>query len=921
MVLYVLFIGMTRRFFLGCKIEKKILYFIFFNNIWRTFVVEKTMNIRKNTKKKWWKRLFFSTLGIFMFFILLTFLLEDVIGEKVVAEINESITTPLQVADTRLSILRDFPNISLELTNISLLGNDKKPMLNAARLRFKLGFFSLFSKKIDIQSIVFENGTILIKVNKKGKANYDILKPTEKTSTDDKVAFSLAKATLKNMTIGYLNEPDAQDIGFTIKKANFSGDFNNPHFELVSDADIQTHGFILSKNTYLSDNNVRYKTSLQVDSEKGLFNINALELTLDKNIFAAEGTIQRNRKSTNFDLALHSKKCELSAMLRLLPKTSKTAIDNYESQGNIVAKATIKGAMTATQSPAINADFSLSNGRLKQKNNPILLENIAFDGHFSNGKNHTAQQTTLSINNFEAINNNQTIKATLEVENFDFPYIALTCSGKVPLSLLPQQSAEGSLAINDLSIGGFLEDMKNTSKIGNVVINGNINPIAVVVNTSKGKINIPKGNLAFDNNKITVQQLSVQGFDTNMAIDGEVSNYLPVLLQDDEHKAAHLSFNTKIYAQQIDIQSFIKKLQSEKSSSFDKENKNTTTEKHKKTTLYERLEGTATLVADNFTYDRIKGKDFVGNIIFDGNDIKLQGKTQAMNGVFSVNARAFLQQNIDLHAAISCDNIDAKSFFYQTKNFGQTSLTHDNIAGKLRGDMVIDALWDDKGNFLSKKLSAYTYLKIENGTLTNIKMLENFSTFVKIEDLQHIKFTTLENWFEIRDGWTFLPAMNIRSNAMNLTVSGAQSFENDINYNMRINAAQMVVNRFRKFNPTLSPQKDIEDEGLFNLYFNMRGTLDKYDISTAKAYVKGEFDRSQAHKREIQEKLSAALQGKGFKIQEKYLPKTQSIKNLVTAPKKKKPATPEKPFAIPKNYKPKKKSPDEMLQQEYVEGF
>lgn len=245
-----------------------------------------------------------------------------------------------------------------------------------------------------------------------------------------------------------------------------------------------------------------------------------------------------------------------------------------------------------------------------------------------------------------------------------------------------------------------------------------------------------------------------------------------------------------------------------------------------------------------------------------------------------------------------------------------------NIKGKLNTRIVIDGKWDEKGNFSNKDLVAYAYLNIQNGELKNLKMLEEFSTFVKIEDLHNIKFTNLENWFEIRDNWTYMPVMELRNNALNMSVSGSHSFNNDINYNVKVNAAQVVINRFKKFNPKLSPQKDIEDDGLFDLFFNMKGTLDNYKIEQAKTYVKGEFERGVIRRREIQTKLNAAMSGKDYQLQEKMLFKAEkntANANATPIPKDK---TPQKNFVLPKNYKPKtgKKERDE-LGNEFLEGF
>jgi hypothetical protein len=97
--------------------------------------------------------------------------------------------------------------------------------------------------------------------------------------------------------------------------------------------------------------------------------------------------------------------------------------------------------------------------------------------------------------------------------------------------------------------------------------------------------------------------------------------------------------------------------------------------------------------------------------------------------------------------------------------------------------------------------------------------------------------------------------MFIQSNALNITISGEHSFENDIDYNLQLNAGQVIMTKLKKHDRKLIPVP-AKRKGLFNLYYNINGTIDEFDYKTAKKEVKNAFRRSEHHKREIKSQLA-----------------------------------------------------------------
>jgi len=61
-----------------------------------------------------------------------------------------------------------------------------------------------------------------------------------------------------------------------------------------------------------------------------------------------------------------------------------------------------------------------------------------------------------------------------------------------------------------------------------------------------------------------------------------------------------------------------------------------------------------------------------------------------------------------------------------------------------------------------------------------------------------VKFATLKNQIEIKDKVISFPAMDIKSSAINIQASGTHTFDNVINYRLRILLSELLSKKARK---------------------------------------------------------------------------------------------------------------------------
>ena len=106
-----------------------------------------------------------------------------------------------------------------------------------------------------------------------------------------------------------------------------------------------------------------------------------------------------------------------------------------------------------------------------------------------------------------------------------------------------------------------------------------------------------------------------------------------------------------------------------------------------------------------------------------------------------MDGEMFFEDQPRLVARVTCNQVDMTSFFEQSENFGQDVLRSEHISGDLDAKIAIYAYWDRQGNFLTDRLRVLAGIGLNNGSLKDFEMLENFSAFVKVKDLKEIRFS------------------------------------------------------------------------------------------------------------------------------------------------------------------------------------
>src|SRR5690606_7957298 len=94
--------------------------------------------------------------------------------------------------------------------------------------------------------------------------------------------------------------------------------------------------------------------------ETGLYKIHPSQLNFQGSQFSLSGFYQ-GREKNEIDLRLTAEKSTISNLISLLPDRISDELSLYRSSGNIFFEASVKGFITATQSPLVKVDFGFEN--------------------------------------------------------------------------------------------------------------------------------------------------------------------------------------------------------------------------------------------------------------------------------------------------------------------------------------------------------------------------------------------------------------------------------------------------------------------------------------------------------------------------------------------------------------------------------
>ena len=733
--------------------------------------------------------------------------------------------SPVKVEDISFSFIRKFPYASIELKGVSSDGiktnYSNTPLIQANSIFFQFNFWEVLGNDLKLKIISVHDAKINLRTTANGVNNYDIFKKSRNSSPDkDSLNLAIESFEFQNVDFTYINAKIKHDYAITFLDTKFSGAFTTDLYDLKADGDLYVMKLKMNEVNYIDHKNVHLSLTTTINTKSETYSFSNSKLKLEELELAVNGKIQESEKGTDYNLSIISNETTITGLLSLIPGTYSEQLNNYSCDGNVEFKLSINGTYNDKAVPTIIANFGASNASLKPNGSDYTLKNISFKGYYKNRISKSEPFEQLVVNHFSAQLENQPLSADFTIKDFSNPSVTVSTKANLNLAVLSTfykpdtiETMSGTITI-DGNISGHVKDKTSWISEGTLTVNG--------VNFKlKGK-EIPftdfNGNVQLTQNRLTVENFkgNIAGSDLNL--NGNIDNLYGYLLTNQQP----VSVTAQFLSRNIDLNEILE----DKSTS-------TASDTTYRLSFDPRINLNLNVNIGMLTFRKFQAWQLKGDIglhdeILNTSNLSIKTceGTLLLDGALNASDRDSLL--ITCNANIR--QLDMNTLFYQLGNFGQEVITDKNIKGKVTANVQFASTWSKDLHCNTNRIYTQSNLTIENGELNNFEPLLALSKYVKGADFKNIKFSTLKNSIEIKNQTIYIPTMEIRSSAMDLTLSGTHSFDNIVDYHFQLYLSQLLGKKVKNMNTEFGT---IEDDGLgrIRIYLSMKGPVSSPKIT------------------------------------------------------------------------------------------
>ncbi|NJK83010.1 MAG: YdgA family protein [Saprospiraceae bacterium] len=481
--------------------------------------------------------------------------------------------------------------------------------------------------------------------------------------------------------------------------------FSTNAFSLVSKANLISDVIQYEEQAFLPNKRISYDAKIAVNLKEGNYKVERATVSVEGNPFDLDGSVVMTEKYTDYDLIIKKNGGNLESVLQLLPEQYLAQLGDFSSKGAFYFNAFINGRSAKNLTPEIDVEFGLNDGQLNSPRMADSFRDVSFDARYNNGAKLRTRKSIFEITQFKGYFDRELVELTLRADDLENPMIDFTLNGAVPLKAIYGlfnnkniKAGTGEIEVENLEIKGLYSDMQSPSTISRVAISGTARFDDASLTVNEEKMVLDRGELVLAGNDLLVNEVKLQGADSEILLNGSFTNWIPVMLADSLNtQQAALVFEATLDAPKMDLDRLIalttapleeKKLTEAVVDSM----KTEAIEQRESFTKF--LKGKFTANVNSFNYGKINGQNFKGALQFDNNKMTIRGNTNAMEGTFSLNGEMYFEGKRYLKALLICQDIDGKQFFYESDNFGQDILTDKHLKGELAAKISIDAYWE-----------------------------------------------------------------------------------------------------------------------------------------------------------------------------------------------------------------------------------
>ena len=785
------------------------------------------------------RSLFFLGLALVLFSIsgaVLVYTYQDQLVSRFLSEANQQIATPIHAGNIKASWWEKFPNISIVLSDVIVDGSlpgAADTLAVAENIYLAFNIWDILQGSWNVEQIHFENGRLFLVQTELGDNNFTIVR--KDTSRQKKsTGFNLDKILLQQVSITYLDLLRQQTFNVNAPNIAASVSAKDQVYDIELDGSLISESLKIKDLLYIVDKELNIDGVLQYQQANKRWDIKGTEFELNSSTFLVDGFYQGD--TNQLDITFKGHDTDIQTILSLLPNEVSRDFNAYRSKGEIYFDGHLEGSVTDDHPLGLSVNFGCRGAAFYHPDFKKGIREVYLSGNYHSKEASDLSKATLSLKNIKGNMEGQPIKGNLQIRDLTNYQIKGDLQGTFELNswhkfLPPGQVTEATGSVQlDISFDGPVNQLKSPSSADKFKTSGEM--IVTDMNFSLKENSLPfqdfNGHFLFNGRDLAISNFKGAIGNSDFQLNGFFRNIIAFVFA----KNQPIGIEADLQSENLDLDELLTGNTKAPDKTVDGKQAYTTFEINPRLALNFNC-AVEQLKFRRFRGHKIKGKLNIANQIAQGDQIEFE----TLGGQISMNGRVDGRKKnyIRVYTQSSYNGIHLDSLFYVFENFGQDFLEDQHLKGQAYADIDTYMAFDDHLRFKSPDLVVNAGLVIENGELNNFEPLQKLSTYIDSQDLKHLTFADLKNTVQIKDREIYLPDMVVKSNVNTIAVNGTHTFDQDINYRLKV--------------PIKSSKKDkdeyfgaLEDDGLnTNLFLKITGTTADYQVIYDKAAVKNKI--------------------------------------------------------------------------------
>lgn len=335
--------------------------------------------------------------GVMIYFIFTPSKLTPLVEKTAAGYLNADV----HFGKIELTFFSTFPDFGLQMTDGTVVSNVFRDSTKIAETRDSLMSIEsclvtvnpmayLLKNRIVVKDFVIDKPRIYAYIDSTGRANWDIVMPSDTLAATDTVASDTSELAsglrIKNVRIqnGYLVFDDRSTQLYTrlsglnldvdgylgVRRSKLKVNFSTENILFWQEGKLLVNHLALGVETGMKVN----RDSLLYTLDKAVFDVNGVK-------FGVGGTLQADTVNRTLDVKLkygiHIP--TLKTLLDLVPDTILRKTDDVEVRGEVLCRGEVNGLYGKKNIPLITSQFKITGGYIKYPGMPSQIDSLNMD--------------------------------------------------------------------------------------------------------------------------------------------------------------------------------------------------------------------------------------------------------------------------------------------------------------------------------------------------------------------------------------------------------------------------------------------------------------------------------------------------------------------------------------------------------------